>query len=65
MYKLTKHCNYRATVFNVLPAVVITPLESGFIVAIKWGFRHLGWRFENSQQYKQLTAPDVIEGKQC
>ena len=61
--KLTKFCFYRARVFNLLPAVVITPLDYGFIFAAKLWFYHIGWRFESLPVYKQLNSPDVIEGQ--
>lgn len=42
--KLVKHCNYRGSCFNVLPAIVITRTSSHITIALKWGTRHLGWK---------------------
>ena len=51
--KLTKHCCYRASNINVLPAVLVTPLPYGFRVAFKWWRGHLGWEFKYERLRKE------------
>lgn len=40
--KIHKVCFYISNVWNVLPPVVITPKEKGFIIAIKFLRLHAG-----------------------
>ena len=39
---IKKVCRYRGHNYNLLPAVLVTPKEDGFIVAFKWWNLHFG-----------------------
>lgn len=40
IYKTCLYCN--PAHFNVLPAILVTPKQSGFIIALKWCTGHAG-----------------------
>jgi len=39
---IAKICNYKARVFNLIPAIVLTPNPVGMIIAFKMFFWHFG-----------------------
>ena len=41
---IDKICCYSGTNYNIIPAILVTPLDSGFIIAFKFMNGHLGFR---------------------
>lgn len=53
---IKKICHYRGHNYNLLPAVLVTPKEDGFIVAFKWWNFHLGvYMVRSAQKLRSLT----------
>ena len=45
--RIKKRCLYRASVWNLLPAIVVTPTYDGFFIALKFMNVHAGVYLSN------------------
>lgn len=49
--KIKQTCCYAGRNYNLLPAVLVTPKDDGFIVALKWWNWHVGVYVEKRKEF--------------
>lgn len=58
--KIKQMCCYKGKGYNILPAVLVSPKDDGFIIALKWWNFHVGVYLTHQKKLPEYPEGEVV-----